>query len=150
MEAKNTNRKNSTTPERPLSHQRILSTGSNSIISPQRVVDRRQPTPVSSEYGLTRLHTASSTGAVKTEEIERLKKNFLNLMFYCEEVRNDKEIKDSMRETQHMAHEMFATNKERQRKTAKQSKEKLLKEITKFFSQNVSSRHLGQKPLNFF
>lgn len=78
-------------------------------------------------------NNAMSKGRIKAEEIDRLKNNFLNLMFYCEDVRDDQEVIGSVKETQKTVRELFKFQNKQIKGSEKKSKEELAKTIHRFF-----------------
>lgn len=83
--------------------------------------------------------TSSPAGTrVKTEEIESLKNNFLNLVSYCEEVRADQEVHKAFREAQNNSERMFLSPREKKMKNQNQKKKQpnvdLMRTIQSMFS----------------
>lgn len=109
------------------------STMSNSNLSGFQ--DRRYSNPSYPSEGLPPVEPQNGSGAVRTDEIERLKKNFLNLVVYCEEVREDYQVKETMKETKKTTQNLFATREKTLKDMqTKQSQEQLERSIKKRFA----------------
>lgn len=76
----------------------------------------------------------------KATEIGRFKNNFQNLMYYCEEIRNDAVVEASMRETKKSARAMFSSPREKIIDNLKRAKDSLTTEMKRAFSQQKSTR----------
>lgn len=121
-------------------HKRCVSHSNEYLISPI-FLSPKQQNELFGDFKTPRstINTSKASIDNRTSDMDRLFTSFQNFMFYCDEVRDDDDIKKTMQETWRSTKDMFSTPREKFIRSTKEPQESLETVLRKTFHMRANS-----------